>query len=82
MNSTERISNYIKELISEETGVRVSEIKDSDSFFDLGLDSISAIYLLEVIENHYNITISPIDFWDYPTIKLFSEKINIDNFNI
>ncbi len=74
------IINFISKIISKECGLNEKDINPDHSFFELGLDSISAVYLLELVENEYRITLSPILFWDYPTIQSFSNKIFSDHF--
>ncbi|MEQ8926244.1 MAG: acyl carrier protein [Fulvivirga sp.] len=75
MFSSQTVGNFIKHIISQESGISINEIKESQSFFELGLDSISAIYLLELVENEYQIALTPLDFWDYPTIAEFSNYL-------
>lgn len=65
----------IKKLISEETGVAIGEINETDSFFNLGLDSVSCIFLMDKLERQLHIELNPIHFWDYPTIDTYSEFI-------
>lgn len=80
MHKLEEIKTYFKSIIAEELNISISSIKDDDTFFDLGLDSINAVFLLEVVEQHYKITLSPLDFWDYPTIGAFTKKVYQDHF--
>ncbi len=80
MTRQQEILIYMKEIISAETNIPVESIKDTNTFFELGLDSINAVYLLELAEQKYKITLSPLDFWDYPTLKGFTNKIVSDHF--
>lgn len=66
------IAQALKTSVSEEMGLPLNEITDDDSFFDLGLDSISSILVMERIEKKLNIRLNPIAFWDYPTIEAFT----------
>lgn len=75
MTTKESTIAIIKKLISEETGIPISEIKETDSFFNLGLDSVSCIFLMDKLEKHLRIELNPIHFWDYPTIETYSEFI-------
>ena len=63
----------MKEIISAETGIAVSEIQDTDSFFNLGLDSVSCIFLMDKLEKELHIELNPIHFWDYPSIDTYSD---------
>lgn len=72
MTQQESTIAIIKKLISEETGITINEIKDTDSFFNLGLDSVSCIFLMDKLEKHLHLELNPIHFWDYPTIDTYS----------
>jgi acyl carrier protein len=37
-----------------------------------GLDSINSVYILQQLEDFLNLELSPLLFWDYPTIKSLS----------
>jgi len=74
MNKNDLIE-LMKRLIAQELKVSINEVDIHAEFFDLGLDSISAMYLIEKLENELKITISPLDFWDYPTVDKLSEHI-------
>ncbi|QSE96217.1 acyl carrier protein [Fulvivirga lutea] len=69
------LKDFIKEVIANETGIKSSAIKDTQSFFELGIDSITAVYLLELVEKKYEIELTPLYFWDYPTIEKFADKV-------
>ncbi len=69
------IETFITALIAKETGMSIANIAADGSFFDYGIDSISAIFLLEEVCEQYNIELSPLYFWDYPTIATFSQQI-------
>ena len=58
MTRQQEILIYMKEIISAETNIPVESIKDTNTFFELGLDSINAVYLLELAEQKYKITLS------------------------
>lgn len=60
------------DLIAEEKNLDASQIKVEAEFYAHGLDSISAIHILDQLENRLNIEINPLDFWDYPTIDKLS----------
>jgi len=69
------ILQLVKEEIAAETGLSVSEIVDTATFFDLGLNSISAVFLLDVLEKKLKIAMNPLFFWDYPTVDSFSDHV-------
>ncbi|MEP2770572.1 MAG: acyl carrier protein [Fulvivirga sp.] len=80
MPKQSEIAYFITSLIAKETGLKENDISADGSFFEYGLDSISAIFLLEQVCERYNIELSPLYFWDYPTIDAFSNQIYKENF--
>lgn len=62
-----------KSAIAEETGISVAEISETDTFFNLGLDSVSCIFLMDKIEKKLHVELSPIHFWDYPSIDTYAD---------
>ena len=71
----EDIQKIFINLISEEQNLDLDKIDIHTDFYAFGLDSISAIHVLDKLENHLNIEINPIDFWDYPTIEQFTSHL-------
>ena len=71
--SREEIMLVIKNLIAEETGLSLQEIQDSDTFFNLGLDSVSCIFLMDKLEKKLQMELNPIHFWDYPSIDTYTD---------
>jgi polyketide synthase PksN len=69
----EGLIEAIKKLIAEETGIPKNEINESDTFFNLGFDSVSCIFLMDKLEKELKIELNPIHFWDYPSIDTYSE---------
>lgn len=74
------MQEYFRKLVQQETGMDASEVDPDRTFHELGLDSISAVYLLEQIEQRYNITFTPLYFWDYPTIRKLAVQLHRENF--
>ena len=68
----EDIQNHFIQLITEEQGIAATEVDVHASFQTFGLDSISSIYLLDKLEDHFGVELNPIEFFDYPTIEQFS----------
>lgn len=63
----------LKSVITEETGIKSEEISDTDTFFNLGLDSVSCIFLMDKVEKKLNVDLNPIHFWDYPSIDTYAD---------
>lgn len=75
MMTKAHILQTLKQEISRETGLPTEEIADDASFFSLGLNSISAVYILDTLEKKLKIEMNPMFFWDYPTVALFAEHL-------
>jgi len=73
MKNKDEVIIDLKIIIAEETGIQIKDIQDSDSFFNLGLDSVRCIFVMEKLEGKYGVTLNPISFWDYPSIDTYSE---------
>jgi len=69
------ILQTLKKEIASETGLDVSDIADTATFFDLGLNSISAVFILDVLEKKLKVEMNPLFFWDYPTVGSFADYI-------
>jgi acyl carrier protein len=69
------VTARIKEEISRETGLSIAEIDDAATFYSLGLDSVSSVYILDKLEKQLKVEMNPLFFWDYPTVGLFAEYI-------
>lgn len=63
----------LKSIIAEETGIDVKDMADTDTFFNLGLDSVSCIYLLDKVEKKLALELNPIHFWDYPALDSYAD---------
>jgi acyl carrier protein len=74
MNRQEVLTK-LKTEIAKETGLTIPEIDDAATFHSLGLNSISAVYILDKLEKELKIEMNPLFFWDYPTVGLFAEYI-------
>ncbi len=72
---TESIITHFKDIIAEETRTTPDEINVDDTFHALGLDSISAVFIMEEVEKEYKVTLTPLCFWDYPTIRLLATYV-------
>jgi len=75
MKTKTEILNALKEEIARETGLPVSNIGEDASFYSLGLDSISSVFVLDELEKKLGIELNPVLFWDYPTVRLLADHI-------
>ncbi len=78
MKNKADVINDLKKIIAEETGIDLKDIQNSDSFFNLGLDSIRCIFVMEKLEGKYGVTLNPIAFWDYPTIDTYADFLILE----
>lgn len=62
----------LKEIVAGETGIAINDIGDTDTFFSLGLDSVSCIYLLDKVEDKIKLDLNPIHLFDYPNIDSYA----------
>ena len=67
----------------EKTSMRIwqqafnnNTISSHDDFFDIGGDSLLALQIITELKKHYKIDIPLYYLFEYPTISLFSHKIN------
>lgn len=72
MTRPELIS-ILKSVIADETGIAVAEIADTDTFFNLGLDSVSCIFLMDKVEKILKVELNPLYFFDYPSIDTYAD---------
>lgn len=68
----DEIAGFVKQSIIEETGIDASSINQEAPLSTLGIDSLSAIVILNRIEDHYHTELNPLCFWDHPTVGEFT----------
>lgn len=73
------IEKTVMEAISAETGME--NIDYDDDFYDLGIDSIIMIDVMQNLEEKLDIVMDPSAFVDYPSIRKMSDYIR-NNFEI
>lgn len=78
MKSPQEITTLLMKIISSETKIPIDEISPAHSFFELGLDSISAVLMMEELEKELGVTLNPMYFWDYPTIEKYASYVAQD----
>ena len=63
----------LKTIIADETGIALHEISDTDTFFNLGLDSVSCIFLMDKLEKKLKLELNPMFFFDYLFIDTYAD---------
>jgi acyl carrier protein len=74
--SEQKLISFCREELSQMMGVPPESIDINASFEDLRLNSIHAMQMLDELEDRLNISISPIIFWENPTLSLFCKTIS------
>lgn len=69
------IISLMKEKISEEVEVEVAKIDADIEFKNLGLDSISSMFMINDLEEKYKIQLKALHLMEYPTIRTFAEFV-------
>ena len=71
----EELISFCREELSQMMGVAPESIDINTSFEALRLNSIHAMQMLDELEDRLNISISPIIFWENPTLSSFCKTI-------
>lgn len=71
----EELISFCREELSLMMGVTPESIDINVNFEDLRLNSIHAMQLLDELEDRLNISISPIIFWENPTLSTFCKYL-------
>jgi acyl carrier protein len=71
----EELILFRRQELSQMTGVEFESITRDTSFEDLRLNSIHAMQMLDELEDRLGISISPIAFWENPTLYAFCKYI-------
>ncbi|MGD1875279.1 MAG: aminotransferase class I/II-fold pyridoxal phosphate-dependent enzyme [Mastigocoleus sp.] len=80
------IENWLKSRVSNKLAIEIEHIDKNKSFFTYGLDSVTAVSLVEDIKKSLKSEISPTIIWNYPNIKslakyLFNQKSTSEKFS-
>jgi acyl carrier protein len=62
------IIGFLKDEVSKECEVPWSEVDIHLPFTDLRMDSLKAVYIMDRLEKYIGEELSPLYFWDNPTI--------------
>ena len=56
-------------ILKKELGNNISKIGVTDNFFDIGMDSPSAIKVLNQINKELDLSLKPLDLFQYPNVQ-------------
>lgn len=73
--SEEQLITFCREELGMMMGVAPESISMDANFEELRLNSIHAMQMLDELEDRLNISISPIIFWENPTLSSFCKAI-------
>ena len=73
--SEEELIAFCREELGMMMGVPPESIGVNASFEDLRLNSIHAMQMLDELEDRLGISISPLIFWENPTLAAFCKSI-------
>ncbi|RUR29272.1 SDR family NAD(P)-dependent oxidoreductase [Legionella qingyii] len=63
------------ELIESIIGVSAQQVKDENTFYQLGFNSLTLSELAEAITTHYQVQIAPNQFFEFHTVKKLQEYL-------
>jgi acyl carrier protein len=69
------LTEFIKKQIEKECNVPYVEIDVRKEFADYNLDSFQAVYIMDQLEKYLETELSPLYFFDNPTIDSFCSFI-------
>jgi acyl carrier protein len=64
--------DFIKHQIVKECGVPYNEIDEHVPFINFNMDSVKAVFIMDQLEKYLKTELSPLYFWDNPTIDLLT----------
>jgi acyl carrier protein len=69
------IIEFLKQEVSKECRVPYEAVNADLPFADFAMDSLQAVYVMDRLEKFIGVELSPLYFWDYPTIDSLSDFI-------
>ncbi len=71
----DQLIHFLKQKISTECNTPLEHIQDTDRFDQLNMDSMSAIMVMDALEDFLQMELSPLYFWDNPTLDSYASFI-------
>lgn len=72
------IADFLKREVSKECEIPLADIDPHIPFIDFRMDSLKAVYIMDRLEKYVGEELSPLYFWDYPTIDSLSGFIETE----
>ncbi|MFL0800592.1 MAG: SDR family NAD(P)-dependent oxidoreductase [Agarilytica sp.] len=76
---TQDTRDVVLAIIAESLDIEPEKIRSEDSFADYGVDSVTGIRIVELLNEALNITLSPTSLFDYSSVNKLVEHINNDH---
>ena len=73
--SLSAVTKNIRKFLAQELHMKENEIDDDIEFIDLGLDSITGVTWVRLINDNYNLSIEATKVYSYPTLNDFSKYV-------
>ena len=74
----ETIEQWLGEQLCQQLDLTEDDVYPDEAFASYGLTSKQAIVLLRQIEKRFRLELSPVIFWNHPTIAALSQRIQED----
>ncbi|ELS00022.1 acyl carrier protein, partial [Gloeocapsa sp. PCC 73106] len=72
------LTTYVNSQIAQVLGMSPSEIDTQTGFFDLGMDSLTAVEFRNLLQNHLNIRLPSTVAFDYPNVKTLVDYLTAE----
>ena len=69
------IVDFLKQQVALECAVPYDKVDTKVEFVEFRMDSLKAVYIMDRLEKFIGEELSPLYFWDHPTIDSLSEFI-------
>ncbi|MCH2195459.1 non-ribosomal peptide synthetase [Kordia sp.] len=76
---TNEMQSTLVSLIANELGREEDAIGVADNFFDLGINSMKLLRILEFFNTKYSLSVAPVAMFQYPNIKSFVSSLDNSN---
>lgn len=68
----DELTKFLKREISTECNVPLEKIDNDSNFINFNMDSLKAVFIMDQLEKYLETDLSPLYFWDNPTIDSFT----------
>lgn len=72
------IVDFLRQEVSKECGIIYKDVDIHVPFVDFRMDSLKAVYIMDRLEKFIGQELSPLYFWDHPTIESLATFIEAE----